>query len=357
MKRIFIFSSSKSWGGTEKNAFLRVSELVKRGYDARLVLSSDYLIHKAKEEKIPYLVLKSGGDANPVILISYIIFLKKWKPNIVLATMNKDYWLLCFTAKLTRIKRILNYLGIERKFTNKLKYKWIFKNFSNGIIVNSEVIKDSLIKNHNYFSEKNTFVIYNGFSIKNTKVEKNTILEKYKTDKETILIGFAGRLTKQKGFDLLTEIFKEIKSNKKFKFLVAGLGELKAEIIQKINENELNDRIELLGFQSNMSEFYEAIDLFILCSRNEGMANVLNEAMSYGNPVISTRVSGSERLLKNGELGPIIEIEDVKGIADQITFYLENDLCKKDDRFKQHILENYSIKKMIDETEDVFFNK
>jgi glycosyltransferase involved in cell wall biosynthesis len=104
-----------------------------------------------------------------------------------------------------------------------------------------------------------------------------------------------------------------------------------------------------------MARFFRGIDLFVLLSRYEGMANVLNEAMSYGVPVISTRVSGSEELLLDGELGPLVDIDDVEGLAGAAEGLFQAGLTRSE-RLVEHIRVNYSVERMIDQTEAVLFS-
>ena len=103
-----------------------------------------------------------------------------------------------------------------------------------------------------------------------------------------------------------------------------------------------------------MHAFYAVLDCFLLCSRREGMANVLNEAMSFGIPCISTKVDGSTELLENGKRGILVEINDVPNMAKSITDLCENRIKFASEALRNHIDEHYSLGQMIQSTLEFF---
>ena len=84
------------------------------------------------------------------------------------------------------------------------------------------------------------------------------------------------------------------------------------------------------------------------------MANVLNEAMSFGIPCISTKVDGSTELLEEGKLGILVEINDVSNMAKSITDLCENRIKFANEELRSHIEDNYSLHQMIRNTVEFF---
>jgi glycosyltransferase involved in cell wall biosynthesis len=72
----------------------------------------------------------------------------------------------------------------------------------------------------------------------------------------------------------------------------------------------LADRILFREFTPRIEDYYRAADLFVLPSKNEGMANVLLEAMTCGLPCVATRISGTTDLITHGKSGMLFEVGD-----------------------------------------------
>jgi glycosyltransferase involved in cell wall biosynthesis len=119
-----------------------------------------------------------------------------------------------------------------------------------------------------------------------------------------IVIGNAGRLTKQKGQALLLEAAALLaKQPLPFRVLIAGAGELEAELKAQAERLGLSDRVEFLGFVTDMKAFHQSIDIFALPSLWEGFGFVLAEAMCMGLPVAAFDVSSIPEVVEHGETG------------------------------------------------------
>lgn len=114
--------------------------------------------------------------------------------------------------------------------------------------------------------------------------------EIYKDDfeKNTIIIN-SGRLTYQKGQWHLIRAFKRISIRyPNIKLAILGKGDLENELISLIHKLELDEKVILLGYQSNPFKYIYNSKIFVLSSLFEGFGNVILESMACGIPVIST---------------------------------------------------------------------
>ena len=100
----------------------------------------------------------------------------------------------------------------------------------------------------------------------------------------------AGRLTHQKGFDRLLNIFA--KSGKDDQLTILGTGPEEERLRQLAGSLKIADRVNFVGFVSNPWPLYAGADAFLLASRWEGLPNVALEALACGTPVISTPEAG-----------------------------------------------------------------
>ncbi len=140
------------------------------------------------------------------------------------------------------------------------------------------------------------------------------------------LIGAVGRLSAEKGFDLLIRaVARLVQNGRGIGLVIAGDGPEASSLKRLIADLQLADRVQLVGFQAELIPFYEAIDVFALSSRREGLPNVLLEAMALETPVVSTRVAGVPSLIEDGVNGLLTSIEDVDGLAATIARVLDDE--------------------------------
>ena len=105
-----------------------------------------------------------------------------------------------------------------------------------------------------------------------------------------IVIGHIGRLTAKKNSLFLIDIFNEIcKLDKRARLLLIGDGELRNEVLAKIDEYGIKGSVLYLGRREDIDQFYNAMDCFLLPSLYEGLPLVGVEAQCHGLPVIFSK--------------------------------------------------------------------
>ncbi len=135
-----------------------------------------------------------------------------------------------------------------------------------------------------------------------------------RTDRLTI--GAVGRLSPEKGFDLLIRAAARlIASGHDLELLIAGQGSEKEPLTQLAAELGCADRVRLLGYVADPRTLYEALDVYALSSLREGLPNVLLEAMALEVPVVATRIAGVPRLVSHQENGLLIEPRSVEALT------------------------------------------
>lgn len=134
------------------------------------------------------------------------------------------------------------------------------------------------------------------------------------------LIVAAGRLVEQKGFDLLIDAFARSELWRQgWQLTIAGEGELREMLEQRIQDNGLTDAISMPGFVSDLEGLLRRADIFVLSSRYEGFPNALIEAMQLGIAAISFDCpSGPSDIIRSGENGVLVPREDVVGLTDAL---------------------------------------
>lgn len=139
------------------------------------------------------------------------------------------------------------------------------------------------------------------------------------------IIGAVGRLAPEKGFDVLIRAgHRLLSSGLDVRLLIVGEGEQRAMLQQLAEELGMRDRVYLPGWQTEVRNYFEAMDIFALPSHREGLPNVLLEAMAMEVPVVATRVNGVPQLVQDGRSGLLIEPGDVSGLTTALLGLLTN---------------------------------
>ena len=237
------------------------------------------LIEKAKEKNITILKgnFKKGSSniskLNECVKIFSqfdILHLHSFSPVIALA------------AILSKRKIVFTEHGnfaFERKqgfseILSKKLQRYFLNNFTNHITFNSNFSKSIAISKY-HLRQKKLSVVYNG-------CELPLSVNKENETSDTIRIGFVGRLVEVKRVDRILESVKPIKDKSKIIVELIGDGPLKNNILNEISNNNLSETIQLLGFENNLSNYYNQWDLLIAPSSNEAFGLVAIEAYSHG---------------------------------------------------------------------------
>lgn len=123
----------------------------------------------------------------------------------------------------------------------------------------------------------------------------------------------AGRLSYEKGFDILIEALA-LTSDREICLTLLGEGPLAAELLALVNARELQRRVCFAGFQSNPYPYIAQADAFVLSSRHEGFPNVVLEALALQTPVVALPSPGGVREMLTGIAGCVLT-KDMSAIA------------------------------------------
>lgn len=162
-----------------------------------------------------------------------------------------------------------------------------------------------------------------------------------------------GRLTADKQQILLLKMWKELQYRNLLNgwiLRIVGDGELKNELQNYINDNNLSSCVELLGSTNYIEQEYEKASIFLFTSKAEGFGMVLLEAMAYGLPCIAFDCpSGPRDIVKNNVNGFLIDCFDLKIYEEKICLLLSDDeLLRKLSYGALQTVKNWDNEKIID---------
>ncbi|MDD9911874.1 MAG: glycosyltransferase [Alphaproteobacteria bacterium] len=136
----------------------------------------------------------------------------------------------------------------------------------------------------------------------------------------------AGRLHENKGFDLALYALRSLPEN--IHFLIAGDGPQRAVLESVVEADNLQDRVTFAGWVPHISPLAAAADIWLAPSRIEPLGNIVLDAWAHKIPIIASNVVGPMSLIRDGEDGLLIPLEDDKAMIHAIE-QLANDAEKR----------------------------
>ncbi|MEP3478318.1 MAG: glycosyltransferase [Fuerstiella sp.] len=169
----------------------------------------------------------------------------------------------------------------------------------------------------------------------------------------------AGRLTTQKGFDLLIDAVAEIQKERpavELRLAILGEGVDRDNFQAKINHHDLQTQVVMPGFMENAVAWYHEADLLVLPSLFEGFPNVLMEAMSCGTSVLSSDCPfGPAELLEKGRWGQLCEVGSLMDLKRGMLRYIDQPGCAESmaEDAKRHVRETFGVSEIMSKLQRV----
>ena len=346
MKRICFVTTIS---GTIKAFLLEFSCYLveKRGYDVTFVCNKDDDMYSYTSEHIHYIPIKIkrgvGFDGLSVICQLTNIFKDNQFDIVQYATPNASFYA-SIAAKKAGVKNRLythwgsRYMGYEGGFKRKL-----FKTLEGITCNNSTVIETesySLLNysvNDNLYSRDKAIVIWNGsacgvklenYDLSQREKWRNYIRVKYNIPDNSVVFGWCGRITRDKGHNELFAAFKELnKTNKSARLLMVGsydnVGTINPELFkwaQGCKEVIFTGPVP----KQQVPELYSAMDVFCSMSYREGFGLVVIEAAAMQLPAIVTDVPGQIDTIVDGKTGILVPAKEITPVVDAMEFYVNN---------------------------------
>ena len=250
---------------------------------------------------------------NPSFMFSSFLKTKFKKGNDI---AHAHHIIAALAMKNFSCKKILSIHGFYSKNIDQLygktisnvskKYEKMALNLVDAITVNSK-------EGYDYYTKMG----FNVVQIPNA-IDLNLIPKKSTKQFKNQLI-FAGRLSKEKGIEILLETASQLPDN--YHLLIAGSGPLE-EKVRKLSDEKTN--LHYLGYQSkqNMLSLIRGSDLLIQPSLEEGISSTLLEAMACGTCILGSDIEGISEVIENNKTGLLVEPNNSDELLNKILYLL-----------------------------------
>jgi glycosyltransferase involved in cell wall biosynthesis len=225
---------------------------------------------------------------------------------------------------------------------------------SDRILAVSHYTRERLLKEQNLNPER-VLVLPNTFDSDRfqPKHKPEHLLEKHQLNYHQPIILTVARLDRQeryKGYDQILKALPQIRQSiPDIHYVLVGKGEDRLRIEGLINKFDLQDCVTLAGFISDeqLCDYYNLCDVFAMPSKKEGFGIVYLEALSCGKPVLGGNQDGTVDALCHGELGALVNPDDVAAIVETLIQILNKSyphaLMHSPTKLRQKTIESYGL--------------
>jgi glycosyltransferase involved in cell wall biosynthesis len=175
-------------------------------------------------------------------------------------------------------------------------------------------------------------------------------------DADRPLLLFVGRLVAEKNVGLLLRALTRIAAAERPQVCLAGEGPDRVALQRQTDASDLQSDVRFLGERSDTAQLMQTADLLVLPSREEGLSNVILEAMGSSLAVVATDVGGSPELIEHGQTGLLVASDDETALADAIQTLLQHEAKRQalGDNARRAAQSNYSIEAMVERTLHIY---
>ena len=337
-KKVFFVLHYLAGGGTERVVVRILQSLDRARFHPFLVVFQEkgvYLSELPQDVQI-FDLDRYGSGGRLLWIYRFAKLIRKENPDVLFSFL----W---FVNMVTIVARILSRVRCRLVVSERVSVSGAREGFLEDILRRAGILflypmADRIVPN----SESMRMQMVGRIGLSATKVvaipnpvDVDRIQAKAREEKATISQGSTlplvigmGRLTPQKGFDLL--IRSMTFSRFPFQLMLIGEGESHGRLQELSLELGLADRVVFTGFQSNPYPFLASSTVFALSSRFEGFPNALVEAMTLGIPCASTRcLTGPEEIITDGVDGLLVPVEDPRALAGAIDRLLGDETLRE----------------------------
>lgn len=321
---IFFVLASLGSGGAERVVSLLANKMVAEGHQVEIICLKFNDVYYQTDSRVKVTLAMQQTKSRLTEFFWLRNYIKKQNPDVVIPFTEGVY---CFTI-LSLLGTHIPIIASERldpaamSPTRKL-LKRLLLPYADWLVVQTQNIKE-------YFPQsiqKKTSIIYNPV---NDSVFNLPPLQERVGERLNRIIS-VGRLYPQKNQKMMIRAFAKIADDfPDWQLVIYGEGPLRAELESLVSSFKLQERVLLPGRTENVIEELRKSKIFCLSSDYEGMSNAMIEAICVGLPVISTKVSGTNELIKDKETGCLVDLDNEMMLSSAMSFLMGNETVRKE---------------------------
>lgn len=219
--------------------------------------------------------------------------------------------------------------------------------------------KEDYNSSKKFHAKKNVLVHGVGINT-NIKQTDSIILEDLRSSlnilPDDVVFISVGELNDNKNHSVAIEAFKSLEKLN-FKYFIVGKGPNYDKLEAAINDNDLNEKIKLLGYRQDIIDLLQVSDVFLFPSYREGLSKDLMEAMSFGLPIVASKIRGNTDLVIENKGGYFFEPSNSEELSSKLlNIYQGEDKRRTFSEFNKKKIKEFDIDKVNNEMTEIFLS-
>ncbi|HEX8276387.1 MAG TPA: glycosyltransferase [Longimicrobiaceae bacterium] len=293
---VLAHNGSSILGGGEIGTALLLAGLQARGHRVKMLCRDAEMAERVARYGIPTGVARVGGDAMLPDALRFAAALRRERPDALVLTTFKKVFLAGMGARLAGVPRVVQRIVLSTDVPRGARYRLALRRFVDVIALNAAVMRPAFLAADPELDPTRVRTLYDGVRVPPRTAAPGAVRRALGLPEGARTVGAVARLAKQKRFERLLGAVALLPPD--VHCVLAGEGPEHAALEALAAELGIADRVHFLGFRRDVGDVLDAIDVHVVCSDKEGMANAMLEAMAAGVPVVSTPVSGAEEALE-----------------------------------------------------------
>lgn len=339
--KIRILHVAQAAGGVDRYIRMLLKYLDKEKFENILVCSQDFHEEDYRDlvdsfEQVEMTRAIGGRDLKAIKGVRALI--KKYNPDIVYAHSSKAGAIARAADIGLRNRCVYNPHGWAFNMRCSAKKKAMYTAiekiaapFCDKIICISDAEKQSAL-DKKICREDKLQVIFNGVDIESYENGVRGVIKRKDLNipEDAFVVGMVGRMSPQKAPDVFVKMAKQVKDEvPNAHFIIVGNGNQEDEIRKYAEDNGFSNSLHITGWVDNPMSYVELFDVACLLSRWEGFGLALPEYMMAGKPIVASRVDAIPNIIRNGENGLLVEVDDDIGASKAVLRILREDGLRK----------------------------
>ena len=237
-----------------------------------------------------------GGDIAVHHAVRFAYHLRRFRPDVLIVGTFRKLWLAALGARLAGVPLTVARIGLSTDLPRSSKYRFAYRRMVDLVVTNADDLRDAYLEALPEAPPPRIITIHKGIEAPVPVRSRSEIRQELGVPEDALLVGGVGRLVEQKRFDRFLECLSILPED--VHGVIVGGGPLEDELKGLARDRGLTSRVHFAGHRTDVPDVMGGLDLLVVSSDRESLANVMLEALAAGVPVVSTDVSGAREALR-----------------------------------------------------------